>query len=579
MDWHSTAAPAPTSVRPPSRSGTNPTSIRDNGAMPEILVGPMLRFIGDTEATVWVEVDEPCEVEILNHCAKTFTVEDHHYALVAIEGLKAGESHDYEVHVDGECVWPPEGYEFPLPRIRPIPADGDLRLLFGSCRTSAPHHPPHTSQRWWNPNGRGIDALHTFALRMLRQPKAMWPDALMMLGDQLYADQPPKNVREKVAGREVHADGPVDVLEDFEEYTVGYRDVWTYPVVRWMLSTLPSSMIFDDHEINDKWKTSQQWLDEMRQTDWYEGRVIGGLMAYWIYQHLGNLSCQELAEDETFQALQKGKDGTKAVRDLAKRAENQDGHSRFSFCSDLGPARLVAVDSRAGRQLEPGKRRIMSLDEWEWVKDRANGERRHLIMVSSLPFMLPHGMHDVEAWSESVGDGAWGKRLAPLGEKVRMTANLDHWACFQRSYREMEQLVIDISTGQCGDPPDTMVMLGGDVHHCFVSEIAFPADARPVHTKVWHAVCSGLRKELQLSERMVLGFGHTWIAAKLGRLLAASANVRPPRLKWEATTRPRFRNQIGTLEIADGEVGIRIEQAAGRWRDPQLRTVIEEKLL
>jgi hypothetical protein len=45
------------------------------------------------------------------------------------------------------------------------------------------------------------------------------------------------------------------------------------------------------------------------------------------------------------------------------------------------------------------------------------------------------------------------------------------------------------------------------------------------------------------------------------------------------TTRPRFRNQIGTLEIAGGEVGIRIEQATGRWTNPQLRTVIEEKLL
>jgi hypothetical protein len=62
-------------------------------------------------------------------------------------------------------------------------------------------------------------------------------------------------------------------------------------------------------------------------------------------------------------------------------------------------------------------------------------------------------------------------------------------------------------------------------------------------------------------------------------MLAASANVRPPRLSWEMTTRPRFRNQIGTLEIAGGEVGIRIEQATGRWTNPQLRTVIEEKLL
>ena len=270
--------------------------------MPEVIVGPMLRYIGETEATVWVETDAPCEVEILGARARTFAVEDHHYAIVAIGGLETGKRHDYEVHLDGRCAWPPEGYEFPHPSIRTLAADGDLRLLFGSCRTSAPHRPPHTFQRWWHRKGRGIDAMHTFALRMLRQPKAVWPDAMVMLGDQLYADQPPKNVREAVAPREVHADGPVEVLEDFEEYTVGYRDIWTYPVVRWMLSTLPTSMIFDDHEINDKWKTSQAWLDEKRQTDWYEGRVIGGLMAYWVYQHLGNLSPAELDRDDAYRS-------------------------------------------------------------------------------------------------------------------------------------------------------------------------------------------------------------------------------------------------------------------------------------
>ena len=422
--------------------------------------------------------------------------------------------------------------------------------------------------------------MHTFALRMLRQPKAIWPDAMVMLGDQLYADQPPKNVREIVAPREVHSDGPVEVLEDFEEYTVGYRDIWTYPVVRWMLSTLPTSMIFDDHEINDKWKTSQAWLEEKRQTDWYEGRVIGGLMAYWVYQHLGNLSPAELDEDEVYAELRKGGDGTEVVRDLAKRAESQEGHSRFSFCSDLGPARLVVVDSRAGRQLEEGERRIVSEDEWEWVKDRADDGRPHLLLASSLPFLLPYGMHDVEAWSEAIGDGAWGKRFKPFGEKVRIAANLDHWACFQRSYRELEQLVIDIASGRVR----RSARHGRDVRRrrpplLRLEGRTCPADVGTVHSKVWHAVCSGLRKELQLNERLVLGFGHTWIAAKLGRMLAASASVRPPRLSWDMTTRPRFRNQIGTLEIAGGEVGIRIEQATGRWTNPQLRTVIEEKLL
>jgi len=44
----------------------------------------MVRYVGHTEATVWVEVDEPCEVEILGRACRTFQVSGHHYALVPI---------------------------------------------------------------------------------------------------------------------------------------------------------------------------------------------------------------------------------------------------------------------------------------------------------------------------------------------------------------------------------------------------------------------------------------------------------------------------------------------------------------
>lgn len=548
-------------------------------AMGEVIVGPMLRHVGETDATIWVETDGPCGVEILGHSSPTFQVEGHHYAIVVIRGLAPSKTHPYDVKLDGKVAWPPADYELPQPRVRPIPRDGTLKLLFGSCRMSAPHGPPYTFQRWWNSHGRGVDALRGFALRMLRQPSALWPDALAMLGDQIYADQPPENVRDEVAGREVHADGPVDALEDFEEYTVGYREAWTQPVVRWMLANLPTSMIFDDHEINDKWKTSQGWLDEMRQTDWYAGRVIDGLMAYWIYQHLGNLSPEELDADDTYGRLHDVDDAAEMLRELASGADEQTGQSRFSFCRDLGPARLIVLDSRAGRQLEPGNRRIMSDEEWQWAKDRVDGEHRHVIVASSLPIFLPPGMHGIEAWTEAVGDGAWGSRLAPIGEKVRIAANLDHWACFQQSFRDFEDLIVDVASGKCGDEaPKTMVMLGGDVHHCWVSRIELPDDLPPSDTRIWQAVCSGFRKELQASERMVLGFGHTRLATWMGRALEKTVKLEPSRLKWWATTRPHFRNQIGTLEIADDEVGVRLERVTGALRKPRLQTVVEERL-
>ena len=69
--------------------------------MPEVKVGPMLRHVGETDATIWVEADESCEVEILGRTQHTFKVEDHHYAVVCLEGLEPSVQHPYEVHLDG----------------------------------------------------------------------------------------------------------------------------------------------------------------------------------------------------------------------------------------------------------------------------------------------------------------------------------------------------------------------------------------------------------------------------------------------------------------------------------------------
>ena len=49
----------------------------------------------------------------------------------------------------------------------------------------------------------------------------------------------------------------------FDEYTKLYLESWRDPEVRWLLSTVPSVMIFDDHEIIDDWNTSASWRADM----------------------------------------------------------------------------------------------------------------------------------------------------------------------------------------------------------------------------------------------------------------------------------------------------------------------------
>jgi hypothetical protein len=56
--------------------------------MPELVLGPVLRYVDATEATVWVETDAACEVEILGCTERTFHVAGHHYAIVHVTGWR-----------------------------------------------------------------------------------------------------------------------------------------------------------------------------------------------------------------------------------------------------------------------------------------------------------------------------------------------------------------------------------------------------------------------------------------------------------------------------------------------------------
>jgi hypothetical protein len=115
----------------------------DATARAEILVGPLLRYVGTTTATVWVETSVATEVAVLEHRAKTFQVEGHHYALVLVENLEPASVTSYEVHLDGRRAWPAEDGR-PTPAIRTRAGERQARLVFGSCRVGAPQRPPYT---------------------------------------------------------------------------------------------------------------------------------------------------------------------------------------------------------------------------------------------------------------------------------------------------------------------------------------------------------------------------------------------------------------------------------------------------
>ena len=528
--------------------------------MPELELGPLLRYVGETEAVVWVETDAPCEVEVLGTRERTFCVCDHHYALVCCGDLEPGKWHEYEVRLDGELVWPVDD-GFPASAFRTFPKDGPLEVVFGSCRVAAPHLPPYSLRKDEDSRGREIDALHTLAQRMRNQPRDEWPDVLLMLGDQVYADEVSPTTRAFLETRRNPSDPPGERVLDYDEYTELYRESWGDPTIRWLLSTLSTAMIFDDHDVHDDWNISKAWLEEMREHEWWNRHILGALASYWVYQHLGNLAPGDHQEDELLRRVKAADDAEPILEEFARKADRETSGTRWSFCRNLGRTRLVVIDSRAGRQLEEGHRSMLDDSEWDWVTEQVSGDFDHLLVATSLPWLLGPGMHYAEAWSEAVAGGAWGQRLAPLAEKARQTADLEHWPAFQESFARLAELLRSVAAGERGPAPASVVVLSGDVHHAYLYEVAFRRGSG-VRSNVYQAVCSPYRNPLASKERMVIRLGMSRGFEAIWRALARSAGVDDPGVRWRMIgDGPWFDNQVATLEIDGRRIGMRLEKA------------------
>ena len=146
----------------------------------------MLRYADPNEATVWVETDEACEVEVLDQTTRTFCVAGHHYAILILEGLEPDSQYPYSITLDGRLVWPERGMR------------------------------------------QGL-------IRMEDTPEAEWPDALLLIGGQVYADEVSPAVAERIARRRPPDEGAGEEIANFEEYTWLYHEAWSDPAISWLL--------------------------------------------------------------------------------------------------------------------------------------------------------------------------------------------------------------------------------------------------------------------------------------------------------------------------------------------------------
>jgi hypothetical protein len=503
-------------------------------------------------------------------------VHDHHYALVECTDLTPGTVLEYTVSLDEQPVWPPTdhgGHDLP-PSVVATLTDERPHLAFGSCRTSVPH----------DANGNrthGVDALRAYALALAGATQSdadlERPDLVLFLGDQVYADETSEAMRDFISSKRDIDEPPGTELADYEEYAHLYQLAWSDPVNRWLLSTLPSAMIFDDHDVRDDWNTSLQWRREMEATDWWLGRIVAGLASYWVYQHLGNLTPQQRAEDEIWQrvAAHEGEDEldlSETLDAFAERVDQRPETYRWSFARTIGGTRLVVVDSRAARVLQADRRSMLDPDETAWLDRHMQGDCEHLLVGTSLPFLLPEPLHHLEGFSEALAEGAWGPRGRRIGERLRQAVDLEHWGAFQEGFQEVAAMSLDVAAGRRGSPPRTVTFLSGDVHHSYVARVR----ETPGEATILQAVCSPIRNPLPRVMRFATAAAAYGLARPIGHLAARSAKVPEPPFRWDLVEGPWFDNNLATLDVtADGLVmhWVTGDVVDGRHDRPALRGV------
>jgi hypothetical protein len=526
----------------------------------------MLRYAGTESATFWVETSRPCDVEILGRRTSTFAVEGHHYALLLVDELMPGSVTPYDVRLDGNLVWPPDDGR-PQPIVRTREHEPRARLVFGSCRIGDPQ-PTHLGREWpEDVKAFGIDALWTYA-KQLQRGEMEWPDALLLLGDQVYADEVSPGTLDFIKERRRTDAPPGEQIADFEEYTRLYRESWSEPDIRWLFSTVPTVMIFDDHDVHDDWNISWLWVEEMRERPWWETRITGGFMTYWLYQHLGNLSPPELEEDDIYSQVVAERDAGPLLRRLAHTWDRESAASRWAFYRDFGDTRLLVLDSRAARVLSDGRRQMIDDDEWDWIVDHSSGAFDHVIIASTLPVFLPIGIHHLQAWNEALCAGRWGTFVANLSERLRRAVDLEHWAAFNRSFEQLCDWLRRIGRGtEEADPPASILLLGGDVHCSSVSEVDLGIGNS---SRVHQLVCSPFRNPLSTKDRSIVRAAGSRVAAKLFALAARLAGVESPSATWTPIRKPTFENALGELLLEGRMASVTIRRSPSEGEDPEL---------
>lgn len=331
-----------------------------------------------------------------------------------------------------------------------VPGHERFHVAFTSCNGTeeAPLdvERPERNERWrhlWRVNER--DRFHL----------------LIQGGDQYYADLVWKMVPDisKLRGwfgwkqrRASLSDALAEALEDF--YFQRYTMLWSQRELRGILATVPSLMMWDDHDIFDGWGSHPT---ARQDSNLHQGIYHAARNSFEIFQ-------LAKAINEPIPGL------------LSSRADH------FSWCYRVGPVGILAPDLRATRRFK----RVMSDAEWRDVECALENLRgcRVLLLVSTVPLVSadvspiePIFLHvpgllkqhnDLrDQWQSYMHRDAWTRMLSMLfafaeanDATVLLLSGEIHMGQFGRARRGGRTLWQLTSSGVVNTPPSPLLKLG-----------------------------------------------------------------------------------------------------------------------
>jgi hypothetical protein len=236
--------------------------------------------------------------------------------------------------------------------------------------------------------------------------------------------------------------------------------------------------------------------------------------------------------------------------------------------------------------LDEGDRSMVSEAEFAWIEQQVEGDYDHLLVGTSLPWLLPRALHDVEAWNEQLATGTRGDRMAGIAERFRRAADLEHWAAFRKSFDRLAELFACVGRGEhagAGDrAPATVCVLSGDVHHAYAARAHYPEQPgrRSITSRIYQLTCSPVHNFVPPAMKVAFRVSWSRAAERTTRFLLQRVSTVPPQpLRWNRMAGPFYGNEIATLRLAGRRATLVIEKA-GRDAsdDPTLTPVVTLRL-